>query len=113
MSPRLARAMEHASKAKRDRAVMAARGCCPTCWKKIPGLEPVESRPQPWTYCEGCRAGRRARLRERRAAAGRDAALAVLAQVVTTGDAMKLYRISWPTLRGALAAQRAEQARAA
>lgn len=131
MSPRLARAMEHANRARRDRAMMAARGCCPTCWKRIPGLEPMppgEPRPLPWTYCDGCRAGdrdrKRAMLRDRsrperdaQLAAARQKAAEAARAVLDTGmslkGAVRTFRVGFYTLSRAVEAQRAQQARAA
>jgi len=66
MSPGLAAAMLNAEKARECRERAAARGKCPTCRDLIPGLEPVESRPRPWKYCEACKREDRERKRDKK-----------------------------------------------
>lgn len=64
MNHQLALAMKNAEKARRSRERAAALGKCPTCRDPIPGLDPVETRPRPWEYCDECRKDDRERKRE-------------------------------------------------
>lgn len=61
------RRLINSRKALRHRERAAALGKCPTCRDPIPGLEPVEVRPRPWTYCEECKAEDRMRKATRAA----------------------------------------------